>query len=1771
MKNNEKSLIFQQFKQKFKQNPLTWDKFQTQQFLFFANLRFAAEQFQQKNLTFAKFLDLFDHYTIDLIYSQIISFKNQVLFRMLFNKWLLLIIEYTIQLEENQPQSNQSIASQGPYNNSFDNLQPVKDEKNISISLGAQSFNQLQLEQRPVNQQLTKILNFIIQDQLITTKQNTNIPEEREDEFEDDSVEGDEEDNESDEQEEEKEHQNRQSGLEDEQQHLLLKRQINDSNQNNLEPFNAQSQLKNMQNVKANQDSNCQDQNEQLPKEQEINSHSSSQKSISQNQWKQSFHQEKRDNIINTSYSRSFKEDEIENHKQQNSLSQEKIEILLSQNHQLEEQTFQNKNSQIDCTSIQTLEKQPSIKNKQKQSQKCCLSEFQDDSNSQNQFLMKKKSSDQSGDANQNNISNDEEANGSFKSIKRKSEDKSKKKRDSLDGPKNKNEQSHCKRQTKINHIPKMDEQMKQQIQEEGQKICQFFDDKQLIQWEKNQILGIINKFKYFSDIEEIIEKYQIDGFIMFTIINEDLQLHDIVKILSITFTQASKLKSFIQILEPLRQQQVARINYIKRVKKLNHSSSIETDNTTQNISPENKNKNNNNSIQLINNKQHSNPGNSSGNHNANSKTFSVLHGSKSQKSQYKLNTFEQLQDVLDYDESKAPGNKVLKNSQYSHTNPHLQNGSSQMTFEIQTRDKLLSSTSDQDNQNSMASAEQQKNPMQMSQDKHQSNYTILFSDSQTNLNLSKSKSPSQNRLTRTTFIGQYDSSQNKTNLGLSQHFNSEENQTSYDERRNISSQPTLGTSFHFEKNSQGNTEQLNNQSKSFNQKYLINSEFASGATPKIGRQNELNQQKYLSSHNLLKNELYPSKSTMLPQFKNQNNLANQRIDIPLKSFTNISKIQQEGDACQQQDYLNKREQEHNLGNSAYIEQPLGMSQKVEKQSIQYQIEGELEGSRRIRKVSSNNTLFQSNDQQNLNQILNNNLCNQSLSVSQPQTNFTNQSNYFTQSDDFDKSVKIKGIMKVQFQESQGHFQMQQQAQQRNNNQQNSQHVIQSNQSISSMNSPNLNYQNTQNKNSSEAEINQLDQQQIQQNKQQFTFQQNTHNHNFFSITYQYSNQIIQQTTPNNDVYQLKFQPEQIFENAQKQSQNINQSEQEQNIQENIQNQQQIKIDQQQQQSLQDNFQQQNYQQNINLFVGNQMVANPPNQFVENVNNNFFTPSQQINTIQNEQPPLPQNGAQFAFNYGNSIPVFHYGQSINQRVQNNSGQGELSSRQENLNSFPFQFQQQEMQIQQQPENFQNQTYQCNNQNNFVDPAYQQTQQAALIQGCSFVCQVNTGLQLNQASASNNQGAFHNNMIGNSLSLQQYPNQNQQFVPMQQQYINDQCNNQFQNNNFQTNQFQNMQYQGNSYYYQGQEPHQIQHNQQQNNFGNSFIGSNNQGNQNNHHQNFGFYNPNSQQLINQQYGFQSSPQNDQNQSHQNTNSNQQQNDIQNIQEGNIPMKLPSIFKMNTTNDDLSKSSDIPQEPIFDHTTLNIIKDINQQQAMNQSQQNQILLKYQSKNNKILKYTYNLPFNPFKFDVIPTIKVEISTRHSSKGNSSYSFHSEGATIGRLSNNSINFQDEQSISASHAIIFYKKGEFFIQDIKSKAGTFIKIRSTPICADLVFRLGEVDIKIVKVENNIVTIKANGNNKVVNLNKQQSYKVGRCTLRCPIALTDSGNTMSNVHGEIHFNENKQICFTDLNSANGTWLRLSGKGQRSSEYKLHLNDQIMISNTRQIVVKELIQ
>jgi len=87
-----------------------------------------------------------------------------------------------------------------------------------------------------------------------------------------------------------------------------------------------------------------------------------------------------------------------------------------------------------------------------------------------------------------------------------------------------------------------------------------------------------------------------------------------------------------------------------------------------------------------------------------------------------------------------------------------------------------------------------------------------------------------------------------------------------------------------------------------------------------------------------------------------------------------------------------------------------------------------------------------------------------------------------------------------------------------------------------------------------------------------------------------------------------------------------------------------------------------------------------------------------------------------------------------------------------------------------------------------------------------------------------------------------------------------------------------------------------------------------------------------------------------------------------------------------------------------------------------------------------------------------------------------------------------------------------------------------------------------------------------IDVGKLKQVKIGRCKLRCDVVLQDTNNTVSYVHAKFHFDEENKLMISDLGSGNGTWLRLSDRGIKSQPYKLALNDEIMISNSKKIIV-----
>ena len=86
-------------------------------------------------------------------------------------------------------------------------------------------------------------------------------------------------------------------------------------------------------------------------------------------------------------------------------------------------------------------------------------------------------------------------------------------------------------------------------------------------------------------------------------------------------------------------------------------------------------------------------------------------------------------------------------------------------------------------------------------------------------------------------------------------------------------------------------------------------------------------------------------------------------------------------------------------------------------------------------------------------------------------------------------------------------------------------------------------------------------------------------------------------------------------------------------------------------------------------------------------------------------------------------------------------------------------------------------------------------------------------------------------------------------------------------------------------------------------------------------------------------------------------------------------------------------------------------------------------------------------------------------------------KGINIGRGASNSIHLQDE-SVSRYHSEIVQKTGKFYILDLGSTSGTFIKIYKREIKVDEIYEIGSMELRVLKV--NIASKKPLKNEKKI-------------------------------------------------------------------------------------------
>lgn len=118
-------------------------------------------------------------------------------------------------------------------------------------------------------------------------------------------------------------------------------------------------------------------------------------------------------------------------------------------------------------------------------------------------------------------------------------------------------------------------------------------------------------------------------------------------------------------------------------------------------------------------------------------------------------------------------------------------------------------------------------------------------------------------------------------------------------------------------------------------------------------------------------------------------------------------------------------------------------------------------------------------------------------------------------------------------------------------------------------------------------------------------------------------------------------------------------------------------------------------------------------------------------------------------------------------------------------------------------------------------------------------------------------------------------------------------------------------------------------------------------------------------------------------------------------------------------------------------------------------------------------------------------------SAEGIEPHKISEDGATIGRGVNNTIAIQEE-SVSRYHVEIEYMNPDFFIRDLGSTTGTFLKITKAKLETGQIFEIGSLEFRVMKV--NVCSTKRPAHSKpqgpknraISGLSREEYLDVGR-------------------------------------------------------------------------------
>lgn len=185
------------------------------------------------------------------------------------------------------------------------------------------------------------------------------------------------------------------------------------------------------------------------------------------------------------------------------------------------------------------------------------------------------------------------------------------------------------------------------------------------------------------------------------------------------------------------------------------------------------------------------------------------------------------------------------------------------------------------------------------------------------------------------------------------------------------------------------------------------------------------------------------------------------------------------------------------------------------------------------------------------------------------------------------------------------------------------------------------------------------------------------------------------------------------------------------------------------------------------------------------------------------------------------------------------------------------------------------------------------------------------------------------------------------------------------------------------------------------------------------------------------------------------------------------------------------------------------------------------------------------------------------------------SEGTKIGRHSSNQIVIFDE-SVSRYHAEIIFSDDIFYLCDIGSTTGTFLKITEPlELKQDMIIEVGSYQLQVT----NIMVYPDLNKDSFVEVTIYESPEelldrtfilynnssIGRKTNNS-ISFTDDLH-MSNLHCKVYLIHDK-FLLDDMESTNGTWLRLSPEGTKSVQVPLKNHMVFKIGNSAMYEVED---